>query len=157
MIPATDFSTLPSGYAFPAQQFVLDRAHVDRYLQATEDTSPAYAGEDALVPPLALIAFAMRELADLIAAHPGSIHFSQHLRVLRPARVGMAMHVEWSVKGRSERRGFAALTLQVRVLEQREDGEGAAATELLPAAEEPLLMEGSLVLMVPLAKEQGDG
>lgn len=157
MIPAADFSTLPSGYAFPTQQFVLDRTLLARYLQAVEDASPAYAGEDALVPPLALIAFAMRELADLIAAHPGSIHFSQQMRVLRPARAGMAVHVEWSVTGRSERRGFAALTLRLRVLEQREDGEAAAATELLLAGEEALLLEGGLVLMVPLAKERADG
>ena len=158
MIPTADFSTLPRGYAFPTQQFVLDRALVGHYLDAVEDTSPAYAGEDALVPPVALVALAMRELADLIAAHPGSIHFNQQLRVLHPAHVGMAVHVEWSVTGRSERRGFAALTLQLRVFEQREDGEGASATELLVAGEEPSpLLEGGLVLLVPLAKERADG
>ena len=157
MIPTADFSTLPRGHAFPTRQFVLDRALVGRYLAAVEDTSPAYAGEDALAPPVALVALAMRELADLIAAHPGSIHFNQQLRVLRPARVGMAVHVEWSVTGRSERRGFAALTLQLRVFEQREDGEGASATELLVAGEAPPLLEGGLVLLVPLAKERADG
>lgn len=157
MIPTADFSAVPSGYAFPAQQLLLDRALIAHYLEAVEDQAPAYTGEDALVPPLALGAFAMRELADVIAAHPGSIHISQRLRVTRPARVGMAVHVEWRVTGRSERRGFAALTLGLRVVEQREDGEGAAATELLLVDDEPLLLEGNLMLMVPLAKEATGG
>ena len=139
MVPAElDLATLQGGTSLPSQAFTLDRRSVAAYLAAVEDTTPIYGGEDPIVPPLALLALAMRGLAALIARHPGSLHVSQRLALHGPARVGEAVRAHLLVRARSERRGFAVLNLEVRV----ERANGAAAAPLL---------DGTIVLMVPLS------
>jgi len=131
-----DLSQVQAGFAFPSQTISLDAAEVDAYIRAVEDPSPAYRGGGAVVPPLAILALAMRGLTDLLTRHPGSTHASQRLTVLRPVPVGSTVTAELIVRTRSERRGFAALILEARV-------HNAAGPAL----------EGEMLLMVPL----GDG
>jgi len=130
-----DLSRVQAGFAFPAQTISLDAATVDAYVRAVEDPSPAYSGVAAVVPPLAILALAMRGLTDLLTHHPGSTHASQRLAVHRPVPVGSTVTAELTVRTRSERRGFAALILEARV--------HIAAFSVL---------EGEMLLMVPLGE-----
>jgi acyl dehydratase len=110
-----ELSTLQAGYAFPVQSLTLDAGSIGAYLAAVEDTSPAYQGAAALVPPLAVVALAMRGLTALLARQPGAIHASQRLTMQRAIPVGATVQAYLGVQNRSERRGFAALTLEIRV------------------------------------------
>ncbi|MGH2409715.1 MAG: MaoC family dehydratase [Chloroflexota bacterium] len=131
-----DLSRIQAGFAFPSQTIILDTATVDAYVRAVEDPSPAYRDVGAVVPPLAILALAMRGLTDLLTRHPGSTHASQRLTVIHPVPVGSTVTVELTVRTRSERRGFAALILEAQV-----------TNAALP------VLEGEMLLMVPL----GDG
>lgn len=133
-----DLAALQSGASLPSQAFTLDRQSVAAYLAAVEDTAPMYGAHEPIVPPLALLALAMRGLATLIAQHPGSLHVSQRLALHGPVRVGEAVRVHLQVRARSERRGFAVLSLEVRV--ERAEGPPAAP-----------VLDGTIVLMVPLS------
>jgi len=142
MIPAElDLATLQGGTSLPSQAFTLDTPSVSAYLAAVGDTAPMYAGDEPIVPPLALLALAMRGLAALIAQHPGSLHVSQRLSLHGPVRVGEAVRAHLHVRARSERRGFAVLSLEVRV----ERAEGSPA---------PSVLDGTIVLMVPLPQRE---
>ena len=103
MIPAElDLATLQGGTSLPSQAFTLDTPSVSAYLAAVGDTAPMYAGDEPIVPPLALLALAMRGLAALIAQHPGSLHVSQRLSLHGPVRVGEAVRAHLHVRARSE-------------------------------------------------------
>ncbi len=130
-----DLRQMQAGFAFPVQTLSLDRATVAAYVAAVEDPSPFYDAPDDLVPPLAILALSMRGLTELLVRYPGVTHASQRLSVSRPARIGDTVTAALSVRTRSERRGFAALILAVRV----EDG---------PAA----VLAGEMLLMVPLSE-----
>ncbi|MGH2389793.1 MAG: MaoC family dehydratase [Chloroflexota bacterium] len=128
-----DLRQVQVGYAFPRQTLILDEATVAAYVEAVEDPSPLYRGPEALVPPLAILALSMRGLTDLLLRYPGATHASQRLTATRPARLGDTVTADLTVRARSERRGFAALILEVRI----EDGPGA-------------VLDGEMLLMVPL-------
>jgi acyl dehydratase len=130
-----DLRQVQTGYVFPRQTLTLDEATVAAYVKAVEDPSPQYSGPEALVPPLAILALSMRGLTDLLVRYPGATHASQRLTAVRPARVGDTVTANLTVRARSERRGCAALILEVRV----EDG---------PAA----VLDGEMLLMVPLSE-----
>ena len=134
-----DLRTVPVGYRFPDQSLTLDAATLAAYVAAVEDSSPLY-GDEGLAPPLAVLALAMGDLVDLLARHPGTVHLSQKLHLSRAVPVGTKVVAALTVQGRSERRGFAALTLDVRV----------------NAADGPVLT-GAMLLMVPLAQTEVAG
>ena len=63
-----DLTSLQPGYQFPTTTLHLDSATISAYVAAVEDPSPLYAGDSALVPPLAVLALAMRGLTDVLQA-----------------------------------------------------------------------------------------
>lgn len=128
-----DLSTMPAGFAFPVQSLTLDPISISAYLAAVGDTSPEYQGSAAFVPPLAILALAMRGLTALLARQPGTIHASQRLTIQQAVPLGTTVQAHLSVQNRSERRGFAALTLAIRI----------------EKAGVPLIL-GDMLLLVPL-------
>ncbi|HVA91379.1 MAG TPA: MaoC family dehydratase [Chloroflexota bacterium] len=130
-----DLRQVQAGFAFPLQTLILDQATAAAYVEAVEDPSPFYRAPDAVVPPLAILALSMRGLTDLLVRYPGATHASQRLTMARPARMGDTVTAALTVRTRSERRGFAALILEIRV----EDGSDA-------------VLEGEMLLMVPLGE-----
>jgi acyl dehydratase len=133
-----DLAALQSGYQFPPASLHLDPRTVAAYVAAVEDTSPLYIGDAAVVPPLAVLSLVMRGVTDLLSRRPGALHLSQRLSAHRPIPVGSTVVAHLWVAGRSERRGFAALTLGVRI-------EAGSDT----------CLDGSLLLFVPLHTEEG--
>jgi acyl dehydratase len=130
-----DLRQVQAGFAFPSQTLSLDQATVAAYVEAVEDPSPYYRAPEALVPPLAILALSMRGLTDLLVSYPGVTHASQRLSIARPARIGDTVTAALTVRTRSERRGFAALILEVRVTDDEAD-----------------VLEGEMLLMVPLSE-----
>jgi len=130
----TDLTAIQPGYEFPEQSLELDRVTVSAYVAAVEDPFSGFDGPTPLVPPLAVLALAMRGLTDLILRHPGTLHMSQQLNVRQIIPVGTKVTSKLLVKNRSERRGFAVLTLEARI-----------------DTRDALAMTGSMLLMVPLA------
>jgi acyl dehydratase len=133
-----DLTALPAGYSFPPRSVVLDRATVETYLAAVEDEAPLYRGDGAPVPPLAVLALALRDLVELLPRHPGAVHATQRLTAHHAIPVGSTVVVRLTVQTRSERGGFAALSLATRV-----------------EAADALALDGVALLMIPLpAREQ---
>ena len=130
----TDLTAVHQGYEFPPQVLKLDHAIVSAYVAAVEDTYPGFGGPTALVPPLAVLALAMRGLYSLLLRHPGAVHLSQQVRVHKPIPVGSLVMSRLRVRNRSVRHGFAVLTLDAGI---ETDG--------------VLSLSGSMLLMVPLA------
>lgn len=136
----TNLSTVQAGFQFPPQHMHLDRPGIDAYLAAVGEDDAAFQGAGALVPPLAMLAFAMRGLAELLAARPGTVHLTQQLRMRRAVPVGATVTAALVVQSRSERRGFAALQLSVAVTSA-----GSASDDV------DVVLDGAMLLMVPLA------
>lgn len=133
----TDLTTIRAGFVFAAQTLTLDRATIDAYTSAVGDPSPDYRGAEAVVPPLAILALSLRGLTDLLTRYPGATHAAQRLTALGPVPIGATVTAGLSVRARSERRGFAALILDIRV-------ERDAAP----------VLEGETLLMVPLGRAE---
>ena len=133
-----DLASIRAGFEFPPQELVLDTATVAPYVTAVEDGWPGFAGPSAVVPPLAALALAMRGLTELLLRHPGVLHATQQVTCLRPVALGSTVSARLVVRSRSMRRGFAWLTLDARI----------------GAADGPAV-EGSMLLMVPLAEPGG--
>lgn len=133
-----DLTALPIGHRFQSRTLLLDRETVDAYLAAVEDDTPLYRGDGAPVPPLAVLALALRDLVEVLPQHPGAVHATQRLTAHRAIPVGSTVAVQLAVQARSERGGFVALSLATRV-----EAEGALA------------LDGMALLMIPLpAREQ---
>jgi hypothetical protein len=144
----TNVSTVQAGFRFPTQRIRLERGSVDAYLTAVEDDDATLQGAGAIVPPLAILAFSMRGLAELLAARPGAVHLTQRLSMRRAVAVGTEVTADLVVQSRSERRGFAALNLSLEV---------AAAGIAQESDEREIVLEGAMLLMVPLTvKGLGD-
>jgi acyl dehydratase len=129
-----DLASVRTGFEFSPQVIRLDGDVISSYVAAVEDPFSGYDGPKAVVPPLAALALSMRGLTDLLLEHPGAIHVTQQLTSIKPIAVGSEVNSTLLVKNRSERRGFAALTLEAR----------------LEADGEPVVL-GSMLLMVPLS------
>src|SRR5579872_2220911 len=97
-----DLASLQPGYQFPTTTLHLDSTAISAYVAAVEDPSPLYAGDSAVVPPLAALALAMRGLTDLLAQRPGAVHLSQRLTAHRAIPVGSTVVAHLSLAGRSE-------------------------------------------------------
>lgn len=133
-----DLRTVQPGYQFPTATLHIEEAIIAAYVAAVEDPSPLYRGDTAVAPPLAVLALNLRGLTDLLARHPGTLHATQRLTAHRAIALGSTVRAHLSVASRSVRRGFAALTMELRV-------EGEAGVYL----------DGSLLLFVPLGETQG--
>lgn len=140
-----DLRALPSGFRFPDQRILLDRETIAAYLAAVGDEAPMYRDQNAVVPPLAIAALSMRGITELLPAHPGTLHASQRLIVHRAVAVGDAIDAALTVHGRSERRGFVLLSLQLQIspLAMQAAGNGPA-------------LEGTIVLLVPLGRRSAN-
>ena len=132
-----DLPLVPAGFEFPAQTLNLDPETVAKYVSAVADPFAGYAGEQGVVPPLAVLALAMRGLTDLLAHFPGVLHLTQQLTSHRAIPIGSTITSSLIVRSRSERRGFAALTLEARVQVGCER-----------------VLDGGLLLLVPLRAEE---
>jgi hypothetical protein len=131
MAMRTPVSDLPRGHAFAPVAFSLSHHDIDAYLRATGDAT-AYL--DA-VPPLAVVALALRALQEQLSLPAGALHTGQEAEQVSEARAGETLTLSGRVAQRSERQGMV-----ISVLEYEVTGEAggvivrARTTLMAPAA-----------------------
>jgi acyl dehydratase len=109
-----EYKDLAAGYEFPPAGFLLDGEKVKEYLAAVEDDIPIY-GEQRVVPPMAVAALAMTALSAALVLPPGTIHVSQDLAFVTPARPGETLTSRARVERKVERGRFNMLTIGIKV------------------------------------------
>ena len=125
-----EFSQLELGHQFPQASYILETPMIEAYLEATEDTYPAYRQEE-LVPPTAVAAYAMAALAEDIELPPGTIHISQEIESLKPACVNDTITSHARVSGKRSRGKLDLLTIDIEVTNQNGEPVLAGKTTFL--------------------------
>ena len=124
------YSQLETGHEFPVSNFQLDRSIVTSYLRATEDDSNLYL-DDALVPPMAIAAYAMEALSENIYLPPGTIHVSQELEFLDVVAVDDSL-ISYATVSRKQSRGkLNLLAIDLNVFNQRQKAVLSAKTSFV--------------------------
>jgi len=113
-----EYHQLSAGYEFKPQSYVLDSAAVSLYLEAVQESSDLYRRE-ALVPPMAVTAFAMASLSQAVTMPAGTIHVSQELDFLNPVRVGDTITCRSRVSRKVDRGGMHLMNTDISVVNQR--------------------------------------
>lgn len=116
-----------------AESLPLDPALVDAYLEAVGDTpSMEVAAGARPVPPLAVVALALRQLLGRVELPEGTVHTGQSLRASAAAFVGDELSMRWTVSRASSRADAFFVNLDL----------------LVARAQEPVV-EGRVSLAVP--------
>jgi acyl dehydratase len=113
---SAEIGALEKGHRFPAVSFVLDQETASRYAAAVEDQAlPRLAETEgkALVPPMAVAAFALRALMEAMALPAGAVHASQEFWFLKPALVGERITASAWLAQRSQRTDWLALAVEL--------------------------------------------
>ena len=108
---------------------------VDAYLQAIQDHSSIY-NTLSVVPPLALVAHALKEIIKRLSLPPGTLHATQEVKCLKGVNLGESVTANASL-GRPLRRGewqFISTDFSIR----SDDGKTALSgrtTVIIPSKE----------------------
>jgi hypothetical protein len=108
-----DLASLPKGFQFPQTCLCPTRDEVVSYcLAASDATLPRLerevgpdAGDNLLVPPLALVAWALRSAMEIYPLPAGVVHSSQEAAFYRPVRAGQDVLCDARIANRSQRAG----------------------------------------------------
>jgi acyl dehydratase len=112
-----EYHQLSAGFEFPPQSYTLDSAAVSLYLEAVKENNELYSRE-ALVPPMAVTAFAMSSLSGSVTMPDGTIHVSQELDFLKPVRVGDTITCRSRVSRKVDRGGLHLMNTDISVVNQ---------------------------------------
>lgn len=104
MSTALRFETLRRGDAIPPFHFAVSAAAVRDYLAATGERNPAW---NHVVPPLALGAFALAGLMDVLPLPAGALHAGQEFEFLAPVPIDATVEAAIHLGQRTARRGSA--------------------------------------------------
>jgi hypothetical protein len=106
-------ASLDKGFRFTPFRLDLDPAAVRRYLNAVSDSSQVYddGASVSLTPPLAIAAFALREMLAQVELPAGAVHSGQEIGSFRAIPVGSTLHCEAVVSQRSVRAGWVAIVV----------------------------------------------
>ena len=100
------------------------------YLEATEDGSNLYL-DDALVPPVAVAAYAMAALVEDVHLPPGTIHVSQELEFLDIVAVNDSL-ISYATVSRKQSRGkIHLLAIDLNVFNQKQKAVLSAKTSFV--------------------------
>jgi acyl dehydratase len=134
MPPSLD--ELPKGHQLPPTTFDLSSEWVRAYTAAVEDEAIGALGE-GLVPPMAVVALAVRSLLDGAKLPAGAIHLGQEMDFLRPLCVGQRLGVSARIASRGERQGWILIGVDLSVEdEDREPVMQGRALLTMPASPE---------------------
>ena len=106
----SSFEQLEAGLEFPPISYDLDAEIISRYVRAVGETSSLYENNE-LVPPTAIVAFALLALTENISLLPGTIHISQEIQSLGIASVGDTVTYHAKVSRKQERGNMRLLDI----------------------------------------------
>ena len=107
----TPVTALPRGHTFDSVNFAITTQQAAAYLAAVGDRTD-YG--DAL-PPLAIVALALKALQEHVALPEGALHTGQEVAQHAIARPGETLTMHANVGMRSERQGFVITALDYEV------------------------------------------
>jgi acyl dehydratase len=116
----TEYYQLYVGFEFPPQSYKLDSSVVSLYLEAVKETNDLYRKE-ALVPPMAVTAFAMASLSEALKMPPGTIHVSQELDFLKLVYIGDTITCYSKVSRKLDRGGLRLMNTDITVVNQNKE------------------------------------
>lgn len=131
----TPLPDLPQGYRFPETTFELTTERIDRYVEAIGDANAVYR-DRGLAPPLAVAAFGLGSLLDMVELPGGSLHTSQWMEVRAGVPIPATLLLRGSIAQRSERAGFVISVIEFEVMATGASGASilGRTTVMSPAA-----------------------
>lgn len=120
------YEHLEVGYEFPPVTYDLTPEAISRYLEAVDEPSSLYYqphGAEAstgLVPPTAIVAYAIAALSRHLWLPPGSIHVTQETESLKPLSVGNRITCRAKVSRKQDRGNLHLLTIDLSVFDQNQ-------------------------------------
>jgi acyl dehydratase len=125
---------LPVGHSFDPVTFTVTAARARAYRAAVGDEQSLYAALGGAVPPLAVVAFALGALLELVDLPAGSLHASESASFQRVVTEGAEVECRARVAQRSVRAGWVVSVLDSDLLVGGEPAATARATVLSPAS-----------------------
>jgi acyl dehydratase len=125
-------SELPVGHTFDPITFTVDAERARAYREATGDSLGVYDEQNA-VPPLAVAAFALGALMEVIALPPGTLHGNETLQAHAPVPIGAELVCVPTVTRNSTRQGNVFTTFEFQVTHAGVPMITSRATVLYPA------------------------
>ncbi len=128
-------SDLPKGHRFRDAGFTLTAEELSQYLEAVEDPNAIYL-ELGLAPPLAVAAYALGALLDMIELPAGTLHTGQEVEVRGGVPIGAPLTLTGRIAQRSERAGLIVSIIEFEVTPEGSDSAALAGrtTVLAPAS-----------------------
>jgi hypothetical protein len=111
------YEQMSVGYEFVPSNFRLNAEKMKAFLNAVDDNNRIYE-DNKIVPPMAIAALAMAEMALSLSLPLGAIHVTQNLEFLQVARIGDQFTSHASVSRKLERDKFHMLTISINVQNQ---------------------------------------
>ncbi len=137
----TPLPDLPQGHLLPDTTFALSGERLGSYLDAVGDANVLYR-ERRLAPPLAVAAFALGTLLDLIELPAGALHTNQSLDVRAGLPIDATLTLSGRVAQRSQRAGMTITAIDF---------------EVTPAGAASPSLTGRTTILVPDAGREGAG
>ena len=130
----TTLAALEKGYEFPPASFGLSEEWVDAYVASVEDEAIGVL-DGGSVPPMAVVALAIRALLEHSSMPPGTLHAGQELAFTAPVRRGETLTAAARIASRGERAGWVLMGVELRVARDGAAVMTGRATLSFPAAE----------------------
>jgi hypothetical protein len=127
----TNITSLGRGDELPPCTFSVTDDDVRAYLAATGDRGD-YAG---MVPPMAVVALALRELQHTLYLPEGSLHTGQEVDHRSAVRAGETLTMRGHVAQRSERQGLVISIIEMEISSGGEPAVTARTTIMAPAGD----------------------
>jgi acyl dehydratase len=114
-----DYKILTTDYEFKPANFQLSSESVTAYLDAVESNKSIYE-RYKIVPPMAIAALAMTEMAAGISMPPGAVHVSQDLQFFSLVGYDEILTSYARVNRKVERGKIHMLTIGIKVMDQKQ-------------------------------------
>jgi len=117
-IVPVEFEQLEVGYEFPSTTYALTPEIISKYLEAVEEI-PCPQIES--VPPMAIAAYAMSALSQVLSLPPGSIHTAQEMEFLQSVPLGTTVSCSAKIVQKQARARFRLLVVEINIRDQDEE------------------------------------
>jgi hypothetical protein len=110
-----NYTELTDGYEYPVASFAIDARGVAAYVEAVNDTDNIYV-KFGVVPPLAVAARALVELAKGVISPAGTVHSTQELDFRKPICAGEQLKLKAKVEKKLDRGDLHLLTTSFQII-----------------------------------------
>ncbi len=115
-----DYYQLNVGHELKPQSYTLDESVISSYLKATQEANDLFL-KDNMVPPMAVVAFAMTAQSQGVNFPWGTVHVSQELEFSKLVRVGDTITCYSKVSRKNYRGGLFIMATDITVLDQKQE------------------------------------